>query len=246
MHYYNFHIGDYKSHTNHLTLIEDLAYRRLLDLYYMNEKPIIGDQAARLICMKDHGHEVLCILLEFFEETPEGFINKRADAEIAAYYTRVEVASKAGKASAAARLNKRATENQQQFNGRSTDVQLTNNQEPITNNQNKNLNTSADAGDLKKEIFSLAKSSGLNASLVGKAVKDIGEFDTFTALEWAASKDDPKTAFAGAVRKRKEQQEAAKTPEEKKPDYDPNELVTLPDGRQITKANQAWLQRMMA
>ncbi|NDH69342.1 MAG: DUF1376 domain-containing protein, partial [Gammaproteobacteria bacterium] len=33
MHYYQFHIGDYKSHTHHLSLLEDLAYRRLLDFY---------------------------------------------------------------------------------------------------------------------------------------------------------------------------------------------------------------------
>lgn len=28
MHYYNFHIGDYASHTRHLSPIEDIAYRR--------------------------------------------------------------------------------------------------------------------------------------------------------------------------------------------------------------------------
>ena len=135
MHYYNFHIGDYKSHTNHLTIIEDLAYRRLLDLYYMTEKPIIGDQAARLICMKDHGHEVLGVLLEFFEETAEGFISKRANEEIAEYYARIEQASKAGKASAEARKNKSNADVQQPFNSSSTTVQPTNNHKPITNNQ---------------------------------------------------------------------------------------------------------------
>jgi uncharacterized protein YdaU (DUF1376 family) len=95
MHYYNFHIGDYKSHTHHLSLIEDLAFRRLLDLYYLNEKPIIADQAARLIGMREHGHEVLCVLMEFFTETDQGFINKRADEEIDAFNRRLEQASKA-------------------------------------------------------------------------------------------------------------------------------------------------------
>lgn len=86
MHYYYFHIGDYASHTRHLTLIEDIAYRRLLDLYYMNEKPIAADHAARLIGMREHGHDVLAVLIEFFTETEEGFINKRADEEIAKFY----------------------------------------------------------------------------------------------------------------------------------------------------------------
>jgi len=40
MHYFQFNIADYKSHTAHLTLIEDMAYRRLLDWYYLHEKPI--------------------------------------------------------------------------------------------------------------------------------------------------------------------------------------------------------------
>ncbi|NDC25981.1 MAG: DUF1376 domain-containing protein, partial [Proteobacteria bacterium] len=34
MHYYPFHVGDYQAHTAHLTNTEDLAYRRMLDLYY--------------------------------------------------------------------------------------------------------------------------------------------------------------------------------------------------------------------
>ena len=34
MHFYQFNIGDYASHTRHLNPIEDIAYRRLLDIYY--------------------------------------------------------------------------------------------------------------------------------------------------------------------------------------------------------------------
>ena len=33
MHYYPHHIGDYKSATAHLSNEEDLAYRRLLEMY---------------------------------------------------------------------------------------------------------------------------------------------------------------------------------------------------------------------
>ena len=38
--WYKFYLGDYITHTNHLSDAEDLAYRRLLDLYYISEKPI--------------------------------------------------------------------------------------------------------------------------------------------------------------------------------------------------------------
>jgi hypothetical protein len=38
--YYPHHIGDYLRDTVHLTMIEDGAYRRMLDLYYASEKPL--------------------------------------------------------------------------------------------------------------------------------------------------------------------------------------------------------------
>ena len=43
MHYYSFHIGDYRAATAHLTNEEDLAYRRLIDMYYDTELPIPTD-----------------------------------------------------------------------------------------------------------------------------------------------------------------------------------------------------------
>lgn len=85
MHYYQFHIGDYKSHTHHLTVIEDIAYRRLLDHYYLHESPIKQRDIARQIVMREHEQEVLSVLNEFFVSTEQGFINPRADAEIKNY-----------------------------------------------------------------------------------------------------------------------------------------------------------------
>ena len=73
MHYYQFHIGDYATHTRHLNLLEDLAYRRLLDLYYLHEQPLNGcsTTVARLIGMRDHEVEVGTVLNEFFVRTEE-------------------------------------------------------------------------------------------------------------------------------------------------------------------------------
>lgn len=87
MHYYQFNIGDYQSHTKHLTPIEDLCYRRLLDHYYLHEKPIENNVAkiARLILLADYQKEVEQVLSEFFELTDAGWINHRADAEIKQY-----------------------------------------------------------------------------------------------------------------------------------------------------------------
>ena len=126
MNYYQFHIGDYTSHTRHLSPIEDIAYRRLLDLYYLHERPLNSGSAsvARQINMREFEDEVKLILEEFFTLSDDGWINVRADKEIAHYRGKIEQASRAGKASAERRSNVR-----------STDVQPTNNHKPITNNQ---------------------------------------------------------------------------------------------------------------
>ena len=126
MHYYSHHISDYMSHTGHLNPMEDLCYRRCLDIYYLHEKPLHEDASmvARKIRMPDHVPEVKIVLEEFFIlELGKGWINARGEKEIKKYHSKSQAASRAGKASAQARLNNRAT-----------DVQLTNNHKPITNN----------------------------------------------------------------------------------------------------------------
>jgi len=125
MHYYQFHIGDYATHTRHLTPIEDIAYRRLLDIYYLHERPLSDclTTVARQINMREYESEVDLVLTEFFDHIDGGYINRRADKEIEHYKAKVEQASRAGRASAERRTN-----------GRSTDVQPTNNHKPITIN----------------------------------------------------------------------------------------------------------------
>ena len=136
MHYYQFNIGDYASHTRHLSLIEDAIYRRLLDVYYLHERPLNSGvtTVARQINAKEYEKEVKIILEEFFQLTEKGWENFRADKEIENFHTKIEQASKAGKASAEARLNRRST-------SVSTDVQPTNNHKPITINHKPIKNT---------------------------------------------------------------------------------------------------------
>jgi uncharacterized protein YdaU (DUF1376 family) len=94
--FYQFHIGDYLSATRHLSWEEDAAYRRLLDTYYTTEKPLPADLRAccRLVMAQtDSQREAVRIVLsEFFTETPDGWINKRADAEISEMKRRQDVA----------------------------------------------------------------------------------------------------------------------------------------------------------
>ena len=98
MHYYQFNIGDYVSHTAHLTDAEDLTYRRLLDLYYQTEKSFdVADLPKVARKVKSNEETVMLILQEFFEFNVEdhSWHNKRADSEIKAYQSKADSARKA-------------------------------------------------------------------------------------------------------------------------------------------------------
>ena len=99
MHYYQFNIGDYNSHTMHLSEIEDLTYRRLLDWYYLHESsiPLDLNEVSRQIRMRTHIDCIATVLQEFFERTADGWIHHRANKEIE------KVGDKSQKASASAK-----------------------------------------------------------------------------------------------------------------------------------------------
>ena len=104
MHYYQFNIGDYVSSTQHLDENEDLAYRRMLDIYYSKELPLPEDQKniARLIRMRTHSESIAIVLYEFFTLKKDGYHCVRADKEILAFQSKSDKARK----SAEARWNK--------------------------------------------------------------------------------------------------------------------------------------------
>jgi len=133
MNYYPFHVGDYASHTGHLDPMEDLAYRRLLDAYYLRESQLPTDieQAARLIRLRHNVKEVSAVLKEFFRLTDTGWSHARCDEEIAKMQDKQSKARASAQASVNARkakaqpvLNGGSTDVQQTLNERSTDVQL--------------------------------------------------------------------------------------------------------------------------
>ena len=100
MFYYQFNIGDYQSHTSHLSEMEDLAYRRMLDWYYLHEKPLPADYAeiARLIRMRSHIDCIAIVLHEYFDCVKDGWIHHRANKEIAKAGDKSEKASASAKA----------------------------------------------------------------------------------------------------------------------------------------------------
>ncbi|MFZ6679738.1 YdaU family protein [Undibacterium sp. Tian12W] len=100
MNFYPFHLGDYASHTRHLSLLEDLAYRRMLDLYYTTEAALPADpeKVARLIGMREYMREVADVLSDFFVISDAGHTNSRCEEELALYRAKADRAKSANKA----------------------------------------------------------------------------------------------------------------------------------------------------
>lgn len=129
MHHYPFHIGDYARETAHLEPLEDLAYRRLLDLYYSTEQPISLEtqMVSRKIRMETQ--VVIVVLKEFFKETEKGWVHTRCQYEINNYHAIVERNRLNGK------LGGRPKKTQSDNSGNPDVTQTKANQEPRTYNQ---------------------------------------------------------------------------------------------------------------
>lgn len=120
--------------------MEDLSYRRLLDLYYLSEQPLTGcvDDVAREIGLSEHKQSVEYVLTKFFTLDENVFRQKRIDLEIKKYKSNAKNKSKAGKASAKARQAKASSDVtgvEQVLNTTPTDEQLNINHKPLTINQ---------------------------------------------------------------------------------------------------------------
>ena len=114
--WYKFHLGDYITHTTHLSDAEDLAYRRLLDLYYMSEKPIPlnTESVSRKIRLDLDITE--SVLGEFFDKTENGYFNYRCDAEIAKYQAQVANNRQLGKRGGRPKKTESVTESEPKVN----------------------------------------------------------------------------------------------------------------------------------
>jgi uncharacterized protein YdaU (DUF1376 family) len=136
MHYYPFHVSDYIHDTAHLSNEEDLAFRRLLDLYYTQEKPIPNktQEVARRIRMAKQIGAVQTVLEEFFDFDVEQdyWYHKRCDETIATYQAKAERNRQVGKLGGRPKSNPQETQVVSKQNP---------NQEPITNNQEPKVKT---------------------------------------------------------------------------------------------------------
>ena len=175
MNYYPFHIGDYISHTSHLSDAEDLAYRRMIDLYYQTEEPF-KDVAWVARRIKSTPEIVKLLLEEFFEFDSDVWRSKRADEEIAKYRLKADSARNANRIKTE-KKSALITELKSELISEPNHI-VTNNQEPRTNNQEPltNINTITPEGvsdEVFKDFCKLRK--GLKAPVTQTAINGLAK-----------------------------------------------------------------------
>lgn len=186
MNYYPFHVGDYVLATRHLGLLEDLCYRRLLDLVYTSENPIedAPERVSRLIGMREHSNIVSDILSEFFLKSDAGWIHKRAQKEIEKYHQKAARANAANEARWAKTPAKKAKSNRRKSEIR-CDSDPNQNQNQNHNNQSI-IPPSPPPGGMGHDWFAALPSE-----------LDTPEFRS-AWLEWVAYRKGIKKPFAPA------------------------------------------------
>lgn len=141
MNYYQHHIGDFMRDTAYLNATEEGIYRRALDWYYANEKPLPAD--IKLVCRylrardKSEIAAVNVVLAEFFVLTDDGYTQSRCDKEIAAYSGKAETNRVNGQKGGRPKKepNTIPEKTQSVISGISLETQTKGNQEPRTINQ---------------------------------------------------------------------------------------------------------------
>jgi uncharacterized protein YdaU (DUF1376 family) len=175
MHYYNFNIGDYMKHTLHLTPEEDLAYRRLLDMYYDTESPIPNNIPSVSRRLRMDSKIVESVLNEFFEASSEGYKNYRADGEIADYHKFLEKQKANGRLGGRPKKGKKPIANPDLT--QSEPKKSLNNKQQTTNNTDvakatKGTRFNLDAIPEDWILFCRKERSDLNPSVVFDGFKD--------------------------------------------------------------------------
>jgi uncharacterized protein YdaU (DUF1376 family) len=90
MHYYQFNIGDYRAATAHLSNEEDLAYRRLLDMYYDSESKIPVDIQWVSRRLRLEPHVVRDVLQDMFIKQDDGWFHPKCEEVIEQYQAMAE------------------------------------------------------------------------------------------------------------------------------------------------------------
>lgn len=136
MHYYKFHIGDYRRRAANLSLLEHGIYRQLIDEYHLTEEPLTGDFDR--LCWsvgarsEDERVAVQRILDFFFKKTKKGWQHDVCEEQVQEYKAKALKNKENGKKGGRPKNNPEKTQSVSKQNPKET---LTNNHKPLTTNQ---------------------------------------------------------------------------------------------------------------
>ncbi|WP_445083819.1 DUF1376 domain-containing protein [Candidatus Vondammii sp. HM_W22] len=98
MHYYEFHIDDYRKNTSHLTPIEYYIYRELIGRYFLEEEPLKYDERNILRKMRldsgTHASALRNVVDDFFNLNDGFLFHERIEKELTTYRDRSNKAKK--------------------------------------------------------------------------------------------------------------------------------------------------------
>jgi uncharacterized protein YdaU (DUF1376 family) len=187
MHYYQFNIADYRKDTAHLSIVEHGVYRQLLDLYYLEEKPIPKETQwviRRLSLGSDSDILALNnVLSDFFKLENDGYHHARCDAEIASYHANAEKNRANGKKGGRPKKTQIATESSSYENNENpektqwvnlanpTETQPKGNQEPITNNHKPITNNQLKTNTAQSQAIDASQAQALDDAVQTEPVK---------------------------------------------------------------------------
>ncbi len=139
--------------------MEDLAYRKMLDRYYLKELPLPNNvkQIARKIGMSEYTNEVQNILDDFFSLVDDEYHHEKADKNLTEYHAKAETARVNGKKGG------RPKKTQSKPTPNPEETQLVNlanpeetgskaNHKPITNNQEQVKDTAQTSSESELDI----------------------------------------------------------------------------------------------
>jgi len=166
MHYYKRNIGNYRRRTQHLSLLEHGIYNQMIDQYYLDEHALPADENRlfRMLSIKTKSEKNAArnVIADFFTLDGEFLTHPDCQKNVEAYQSLCQRNQQNAKAP------RKPVASQSLASGKPEESAsgLTNNQEPITNNQKQSSSqkTKFSDDDLKtaKLMFSLIKD--LNSS----------------------------------------------------------------------------------
>jgi uncharacterized protein YdaU (DUF1376 family) len=197
MHYYQFHISDYRKDTQHLSLLEHAIYRALLDTYYLEESPLCADDAK---LMRTHSirsaNEVEAyknVISDFFESSDGFYRHSKCDEQLAKLYEKSEKARQSAKKRWEKKAKAMRTHSEGNANGMLPNNPIT--QYPIPNNPEKKKASPSVKPEVERlfEYWKVVMTKP-KAKLTPKRAKAIGD-----RLKQGYSPDDISKAIEGCA-----------------------------------------------